>query len=460
MKDYTCFLNESKQIDLEQIKAYIESLGFPLYDTIKNKTEGYIQEGKRKITLTVYSADRLSAKDNIQDILKSNRINYQEVKKSESSIKATVLGKGNDEIAILYKPLKGSGGSGAGSAQTALQETTQAIFLSLSFNVLKRKLTSDDIFKENLNNAYQYVDTNDFPIMEILAFSEDEKWLNTFIETANMIFADYYDSNKSYTFERGSELIKKLYDDFKEKSKEMNIKAQGDKWNPSDIWMISNTLNELPSIDTLSDLNSFVYDKFLSKDLIGISLKKLSSKPKVTVLNLGQSDTRKKYKSYVISPTSKDVYLYATDGSKIQFRSFNALGSYQGEIIGKSAKHGKIGYSMITYFLSKYTNSMLPQYQAEIKDRIIDNDKTLYIEFANLWNKFIKDRQFANEKDVLDYASKSKAPEDFIYSKYLSLKIVDTINNMTDEHKNSLMSDIFGFASSSSDFSSVFVKVS
>jgi hypothetical protein len=459
MKNLNDYLNEGQR-ELPNIKGFVESLGIPFYKNIKKKTVGYIEEGKKKIKLVLYVADRLTVKDQVENILNSNRIDFKDEKKSDSSLNATVIGKGKDEIVIIYKPMLGSGGSGAGSDQTALQETAQAIFLSLAFNVTKKKLDVNDITKDNLIDAYQYVDTNDFPVMEILAFTENKKWLSTFLNTTNMIFKKYYNSSKSYTFERGSELIKKIYKDYQALSKAEKITAKDDKWNPADIWMISNTMTSLPDSNSLQDLNSFVFNKFESKDLIGISLKKLSTNPKITVYNLAKGDGRKEYDKYVISPNSKDVYIYTTDGSKVQFRSFNALGSYQGEIKGQKSNQGKIGYEMFNYFLTKNGNNKLPKAQVEVKQLVQSQDKTFLLAFADLWNKYIKN-ELENEQDVIEYAKKNSKEkfEDFIFSKYISLLIVDTLSDMTDEAKSSFITDVFGYASSSTDFSSVFLKV-
>ena len=87
--------------------------------------------------------------------------------------------------------------------------------------------------------------------------------------------------------------------------------------------------------------NELLLKAYTNRDIIGVSLKKTSranfsqqnwkkpfKEPKFTKTTLGKRDFFK----------SKDGYLFWTEG-EIQFRTFPA---FQGEIIGKSAKHGKI----------------------------------------------------------------------------------------------------------------------
>jgi hypothetical protein len=460
MKPLREFLNEGKNISVDVIQGLLTSLGIPEFDKIPNKTVGYVVSGKKDKKLTVYTGDRLSFKDNFLSTLKANKLNSKEIT-GQSSVPSTVVAE-RPRVTVVYKPLFGSGGSGAGSQQTAVAETAQAVFISLSFNILKKPLKQEDISLESLTEAYTHINDNDIPIGQIADFSfENKDWMNTFIQTTNLVYSDYYKSGTSYTLERGSTLVDQLYKDYRDLAKEMGISAKDDKWNPADIWLISNKLKKEKPPTSLVDLNSYVKDSFVAKDLVGISLKKTGKKPKMAVYNLTEKESDKKYQGYVSSKTSKDSYILTKTGDKIQFRSFNNLTGFQGEIIGKTAKHGKIGFAITSYFLTKLANNQLPSSQSDIKQLVLKEDKAFLMGVVDKWNQFISN-DFASGQELLDYAKEMnpKKYHDWIFSKYLSLCIVETVESMAQEQQDEFVSSVFGFAQSESDFSSVFLKVS
>ncbi len=142
----------------------------------------------------------------------------------------------------------------------------------------------------------------------------------------------------------------------------------------------------------------------------------------------------------------------------IQFRSFGVLGGYQAEVKGKSASHGKAGYGIIYYYLNKLGANKLPKDQSQIKKRVLSNDENLYSEFITLWNRY-QNTHLSNNSDILEISRNSKNPEDWLFSKYISLLILDCVESMTPESKDNFINNIAGYAKSESDFSSIFVKV-
>lgn len=464
MKDYRFYLNENTEgIDIEMIKGLIQSLGYSKFNNKAGRGEkGYTyEETSKTYKITIYDTDRGNVRDKVEHILKSNRIRTSYKKYSSSSFEGLNFALGGKGVNILFKPVAGQGGSGAGALQTELQETTQALFLSLSFNVLKRKINKDDLSKTNLENAYNFVDSINPPISELMILVDDKNWLNTFIETTNELYTRYFESSKIYKFERGSKFVNSLYKEYRENAKSMGIRAKDDKWNPADIWMISNNVNIPNNINGLIELNKVIKTNFLKQDLIGISLKKIDKKPKISIYNLSTDNSDLwNFNRYEFSDKSKDMYLYGKGGSgRIQFRTFNNLTGFQGEIIGKTAKHGKIGYEMIRYFLSKYGNPKIPNSQSEVADLFKKDDIIILSEFIDLWFKYTRIR-LRNIEEAIEYFSNlSNNYKDFMFSNYLAMKMIETIEEMTPEGRDSFVNSCFMYAKSSSDFSSVFVKV-
>ena len=458
MNKFEFYLNEASNFNIEEtLKGFMQSLGLPEYpDKIPNATKGYVKKGKKSLQFTLYSEDRVSTKEQFEGVLKSNNMTFKNENRAISSVPVTIV----DGYVIIYKPLLGSGGSGSGAKATEIQEIAQAVFISLAFNVLNKKLKESDITEENLNKGYEYVNENDVPIGDIVAMTNDPKWESTFIKTTNLIFKDYYDASKTYTLERGSELVDAIYREYNTLKKEVGISASNDKWNPADIWLISNKVSKVEKTNTLIDLNSFLKKKYVSKDLIGISLKKLGSSPKIGVYNLSKSEGSKRYKEYIVSPKSKDMYLVTKDGDRIQFRSANNLSNYRAEIKGKTANHGNAGYGILRYSIQKYGQFLLPKNSVDIANKIRKNDVKTMSRFAELYKKYTdievdytKMKEYAKEMG-------SKKPEDWIFSKYISLEILDSFESLTPKHKDEYINDIYNYASSNSDFSSIFVKIS
>ena len=150
---------------------------------------------------------------------------------------------------------------------------------------------------------------------------------------------------RNYTFHRGSDRFVKNVIETAFKKTNDPFFPDINKWNPADIWIVDETSlskYDFASVEGLPYLNELLLMAYQARDIIGVSLKKTKSvklasmnyrkplsEPKFTKVTYGKRDYFK----------SKDVYIFGAGGLEVQFRTFPA---FQGEIIGKSAKHGKI----------------------------------------------------------------------------------------------------------------------
>ena len=117
------------------------------------------------------------------------------------------------------------------------------------------------------------------------------------------------------------------------------------KWNPADIWLVDNTTlskYDFNNVKGLPYFNELMLKAFEARDIIGVSLKKTSN-VKLQSINYRKPLPTPKFTKAVYAKRdyfkSKDIYIFGAGGLEIQFRTFPA---FQGEIIGKTAKHGKI----------------------------------------------------------------------------------------------------------------------
>tara|TARA_R100000742_G_C4279194_1_gene103185 strand:- start:2854 stop:4233 length:1380 start_codon:yes stop_codon:yes gene_type:complete len=226
----------------------------------------------------------------------------------------------------------GGKGSGGGSSGTKDAESGQCVYLQVIWDNPKTEFTPEEI-----SSAYDkvYVDATKDGVLKL---SDD--WVTSSITSAKLLYRVL--GKRKYSFHRGSAWVSKLGEYFKDSGQDYFTDIN--KWTPADIWLIDDS--QLGKYDFgggvgLPYLNNILLQAYAARDIIGVSLKKTTKaklsqmnyrkpfkEPNFTRVNFGKRDYFK----------SKDGYIQFKEG-EIQFRTFPA---FQGEIIGKTAKHGKI----------------------------------------------------------------------------------------------------------------------
>ena len=195
----------------------------------------------------------------------------------------------------------------------------------------------------------------------------------------------------------------------------------------------------------LNALNALIKKLFDANKLIGVSLKKTSD-AKIDVVN----DSPKKeytYESVSSSPKSKDAYINYNDG-KIQFRTFENMSGFQGEIIGAEAKHGKVSLGLVNKLLKK---SGLPQ--TKDPDEVRNLVKNPTSEFESEFKTLFENHTQGNFDEFY-----KEAGDDKKYSKYLALNLIDIVSSAPKRQRNIFISSLINYAKSQSEMSSVFIK--
>ena len=229
----------------------------------------------------------------------------------------------------------GTAGAGGGYAGTKTAESGQCVYLQAIWNNPKTDFNDSD-----LSSAYSqvYVDETLDKILDLT---------NEWKVSSKLIAQTLYKAmgRRNYTFHRGSDRFVKNVIETAFKKTNDPFFPDINKWNPADIWIVDETSlskYDFASVEGLPYLNELLLMAYQARDIIGVSLKKTKSvklasmnyrkplsEPKFTKVTYGKRDYFK----------SKDVYIFGAGGLEVQFRTFPA---FQGEIIGKSAKHGKI----------------------------------------------------------------------------------------------------------------------
>ena len=119
----------------------------------------------RTVVYVVKAPDRSKLAADVNAQLKKLGVKHEaNVKDRESGFPiTTVTIKDNGKSVlykIVYKPLKGSGGSGAGAAATKLGESAQALYAAMANN-LGRNISESDLTEANFSKAIDLAITDE-----------------------------------------------------------------------------------------------------------------------------------------------------------------------------------------------------------------------------------------------------------------------------------------------------------
>ena len=348
-------------------------------------------------------------------------------------------------------------GSGAGSKGTADQESAQCVVLAICYRILNREITSDDISAVNIKKAMKYIDVTASE-KDMTNYLYDEWWQKTMIQTANLLMNNA--RSFKFKFNRGSKIVDKIYSKAKQAMKDAGLRMKDDKWNPADIWMIDEIgVSKINSLsNNLAELNKQMMELFNQGHVIGVSLKKTVSesqkniKPKISIINSGNEGYVSVYDGFISSPKSKDAYILSGK-SKLQLRTKNNADNFSGIISGKVALQGSIGLGPINFIIKDNGLKELPNGK-EFRSSV---DKYVN-ELVDLYSKHITPITY-NELVKLSKSSRS-GNDDWLFSKYYALSIVDRLENANKNTQNEIMNSIMQYAGSKSKYSSIHYKVS
>jgi hypothetical protein len=369
-----------------------------------------------------------------------------------------------DDLAIGVKPDGKSTG-----VNTAEHESLSAFYICGKLN----KKDTD----YSLSNLKQY-EKNVSTLIKLDSTYEkaSKDWHFSCKEQSEAFFKFFGKSGSGYTIchPTKSSFLDRLYKRARVLLKEVNLNIQGDKWNPGDIWVVNNKeLNyNFDLLDSITELNSYLKEKFVNRDIIGISLKKVINKnPKSVIFNKEKTKTPIKFLGYNLGKKSYfdsiDMNLeYSVEG-KVQeavVRAFTGA-RVSGEIKGVGAAGGKVGATEINKILSEFTS-----------EKIIDDNVTK-AKFLNDRNSHFKymfekarksDQRLRNLKDHYDFVAEINRRREpgtgkelsYILSKTQVTELANILDSLNMNDKDKVIRGMISYASSSLDVSSIFLKIS
>lgn len=369
-------------------------------------------------------------------------------------------------------------GSGGGSVDTARNESAQCLYLSVFYNVLDpheiMALPDDHRFDtDQFNEAAKYIHVGKEKLDNMTNLPT--AWNKSSIIVAKSLYKYLNLSNKKdWYFHKDSKLMNSIYAAKTKACKSQKIaNLNNDKWNPGDIWMTDTEGDSAYSLPTnsLIKLNDHIKTLYKKRQLIGISLKKVVKIPTVQENNVEPTSIDYKFKDYILHPKSKDffdnisVYFDLAGGDKIQFRNFNIETGWTGQISGKTAAGGKIGVKMINLLLKGVgIKGSLPS-PTKLKKDMKSKLDAYYEEMFQLYLKYDQQAEIKNIDDFIKVMHKKLKGKELHWftSKYIGMYLLDLLSgksgNMSDPKVLKFINNMMQYASSTSMFSSVFLKV-
>ena len=442
-----------------------EDYSYYLFD-VKNANEN--PKARKVVEMVVYvpQAKRVTAAANIQASLDGDGV-IAKILEKETELDVYLIDDVKKYIRILVKP-NGSKGSGGGSAATAIQEAAQCVYAAMRYECGEKEIYTE----EDLQCGMKYTDAPGVKLEDIMGLPKE--WKEGSVKGANEIFKKV--GGTGWKFVRGDSIIddgaiKKAFGRVK---KQTNLSSE-DKWNPADIWMVKESeinaiKKHLDGENTIDCLNNALLQRFNDGSLIGISLKKIEGDPKMDIKNNQTAAVRKanekaKFVKYDLTFTSSmDVYFYYGQGTFEKFQARNFGGSSKGdwklELKGKSAAQGKIQGAVLIELLKNAGFTNISQFKiptwAESAPGTSPAQKKITTEIYNLLKDYNAKGMTGTEKN--NKAEIAKQDKSWRYSKLAGLRFLDWLQN-TCSDKDMAMKEIYLYASSQSDKSSVYYKL-
>ena len=340
--------------------------------------------------------------------------------------------------------------AGAGSEITKLTESAQAVYAQALWNGTK------DYNDDDLKEAYASVDVDE-KLENILNL--EPSWKKSCIIGAQLLYKRF--GKKHYTFHRGSSWVRNLEKVFTKLNKADKFFSNLNKWSPADIYMVSPVGAQIKfdeGINDLIELNKVLYEALESGDIVGVSLKKMKEGAKMNYYNFDEEKKVIEFDKFTTGNegffSSKDVYIYFTINGKVQFRTFSEPTSWQGEIKGKIANGGKLGYGPIQSVLRRLGLKQLTDVKV-LKSKIQKMDPIMLKTFYENYSRYAIDGKKLTYDEFKDAVIENG--NSWLFSKYIGLELIDIVTDAN--RQDDFITSAIQYASSQSELSAPFIKI-
>ena len=440
--------------------AVVDAMGGDDYNYYSDFSTTVATSGRSRIIATfrvvVPQVQRQKATANLQKNIGDKYV----VNAENNQIDVLITGT-NKKIRINVKPPVGGGYSAA--KKTAIAESAQAVYAQ--YVVDNPGITVDSVIdSQKLKKAYDKCVTTGASFEEIESIDPD--WKKSSIMGALKLKTPY---GQGYKYLRGGDMVDKVSKAFSKVKKAQGWYGDLNKWSPADIYIAKSTFtaqqlqDELSGITTWETLNARMYELLTDKKFIGVSLKKMERGADLSDINFptDKSTVDFKYEKMESPMTSTSGYLIMKKGPqeiKVNFRTFTSSGGFSGEVLGGSARHGKVGHGAMSNLLKAHG---LPELEDNPTSRRIATQGS--DQMAQWVAKTSVELGLVNSNQEAEAEMRWKSGDtNYRQSKYLTVKLFEIINGIkNNDKKNMLMEDMYRYASSTvKNVSGPYIKLS
>ena len=323
---------------------------------------------------------------------------------------------------------------------------------------------------EDLEAVSGSVDTDE-PLGKIHEFLiNDPSWMKSSIKTANKLYGATKYRNTKFKFHRGTSIVNIVENHFKKvNAADGRPFSNINKWTPADIYMCDHSFDTTMITNEMifqGGINKVLKQLIKEKKLIGVSLKKVtSSQGNLTEHNFTRASlTVKKPFESVGSKTlmgSMDVYVKG-QGVSVQFRATDAEGkTWQGEVMGTAAKHGKVGGGVMNYIMESVYGKgegVWKNYPSAAAVSVASNGSALDRKIFTLAGR--NKTAVVGPNETVNLSEISTMRPQWKFAKYIGLEVVDRMMSGSAAERDEITTKIYLYATSASDNSAPYIKIS
>jgi hypothetical protein len=430
---------------------------------------------KVQIALKVFVPQnkRLVATEQIADALRNDGVDVLSKEKMMDVIIPNSDGK--KVIRIEVKPP--SGGSGAGADVTKIVESAQCVYAAMQYECGDL----DVITEKDYACGAKFCDTPGVKLEDIMSLPKE--WKQSSLVGAKKIKQVIGGRAGEYMFVRGDAIIEEAISKaFGRVKKQTNLSSE-DKWNPADIWMLRKSMKnkiaeKLKTEGTIDCLNNYLQELNASKDMIGFSLKKIGGTPTLKLINGDTPTERKKKESANFAKYSltfdngragdkrypMDLYIHygANTFEKFQARNFggDSKGDWKLELKGQFAAQGKIQGKVVYNLLTNAGFSGLPSEAVWTNCSLKAPESTKKSVTDEIYKLLQKHNAQGFQANNNTKSLINTLPQSWRFSKLCGLRFLDWMMGLPKAKRDQAVKEIYLYASSQSDKSSVYYKLS
>jgi hypothetical protein len=424
------------------------------------------------ITLLVQKSDRLKVFKELEKEL-SKKFKVPFVAPSPGRVGKDLLAqpKSSDDdlmrVKILIKPEPGS------SPKADDHETLSAYCIANAFNRGK------DYSFETLSKL-KNVDGIDLKTVFKKCGSD---WRESSIRHGKAAYKYFPKVRGSYSFlQRGgrgkAKWIARLYNKFAILKNELGVNLNADKWDPADMWIVHDRFlkETFDDFKSLKELNSFLVKKYKDAQsgkpgIIGISLKKMEKEN----VKYGESNVQKfpreirRIETFYSKVTTKFTTIRfqlvdgrgSVDNLEMAIRPFTNEES-SGELKGTGSLAGKVGITEINRLFKDIIGKEIER-KPELVSLFKNNQDEFYKRFYERYKGNILESNIKSAQDLRSTIELKLGAEisGYFMGKFQAVSVCKMFDDIqSEEVKNKIMIGMYAYASSTTELSGPFLKIS